>query len=779
MADLQSGDKFLVSRSNSSYQVDFDTIKEAMGGAPVVEPPAPSHGDLWVDTDECPPVLKIYIDPNECDPNGDGSGTGWEEISSGGGGGDGSAGDANPRPGFNVQHSGGSFVTGAGSEGDPYILDDSVAFLAGMCQTTQTITLYGLNPGDNVVFSDLNGADNQGRFTQPIGAIGADGKYIFRLLFEDRPNTAQGDAPKTYTAKLKCGQAHWQWNVEVQPKGVEKPIITNLTGTDGASVSAPTAPLFDTTAGPVGTVIFEGGEPTGLTGATPELTPTPISASGSGLKLVISANSSNTVGYVGITNPGRDYTYGDTVSVDLSSIGGDSAVVLRLAVQPVSGASVSMEVSAYQAIGAAGAFSKMVAIFSEDPNFASGVVQVESNSNSTTQIFEHGLDPYVEYYMRVKYVAADGTESAYSDTVRSATSGVLKIKHVLNAINYHWDDASPTTMQTWESPNYKVSPQAGQYLSIFVDGQNGLVEGDYATPGWPVKTEDARAMYLVTRQQARWRVSAKDGAGVVQGLEPLNTAWGLNDYFADGQSVKLNTNGGGTDLRVQLRRDPSDGHTIIESIDNKGTGYQVNDEVWFTPNMGNASQGQNGVTVDNVELDTNDTLNTGYYQKSMDSSLDILIHGVGSNGGRNGKGGGGRGYGGVAYLKTSDGQRGQVEPAAHGSEGQAGAAGVISGSLYPGKGGHRQDYSSGGPGWGAGGASQGEYSGSSHGGGAGATYLEKNFVSDADGAAGGTTTSDSAFHWSLLINGDVVANVSPTAKGVDKNEVSYYIHPLL
>ena len=52
--------------------------------ASAIEPTGANHGDIWVDTGECPPELKVYSDPLQCPDD-----SGWNKIQGGGGGGGG------------------------------------------------------------------------------------------------------------------------------------------------------------------------------------------------------------------------------------------------------------------------------------------------------------------------------------------------------------------------------------------------------------------------------------------------------------------------------------------------------------------------------------------------------------------------------------------------------------------------------------------------------------------------------------------------------------------
>lgn len=83
MANLKDTDKLIVSRGNDSYSYTYTDLKtsleeDGIGStyASTTPPASPTVGDLWLDTNECPPELKVWTD---C------SGTAqWEGISSGG-----------------------------------------------------------------------------------------------------------------------------------------------------------------------------------------------------------------------------------------------------------------------------------------------------------------------------------------------------------------------------------------------------------------------------------------------------------------------------------------------------------------------------------------------------------------------------------------------------------------------------------------------------------------------------------------------------------------------
>ena len=84
MPPIEENDLFVLYRDdNSLRKVTLEQLKESINPITIgdTEPGNPGIGDLWVDTNECPPVLNIYDD---CDDPGNPT---WKPI--GGGGDDG------------------------------------------------------------------------------------------------------------------------------------------------------------------------------------------------------------------------------------------------------------------------------------------------------------------------------------------------------------------------------------------------------------------------------------------------------------------------------------------------------------------------------------------------------------------------------------------------------------------------------------------------------------------------------------------------------------------
>lgn len=84
MANLKDTDKLIISRGNDSYSYTYTDLKASLDAdgigstdASTTPPANPDIGDLWLDTNECPPELKVWTD---C-----GGTAQWEGISGGGG----------------------------------------------------------------------------------------------------------------------------------------------------------------------------------------------------------------------------------------------------------------------------------------------------------------------------------------------------------------------------------------------------------------------------------------------------------------------------------------------------------------------------------------------------------------------------------------------------------------------------------------------------------------------------------------------------------------------
>ena len=165
------------------------------------EPGSPSHGDLWVDTSECPPVLKIYVDDAQCPGDG-----GWNEIEGG------APGPIAPDPG-DGKNTITPPVSGSGTQLDPYILTEEFETFGDSIYSVETISFQGFKPGALVQFTDVNSATNGARFQQPVGVVAVDGTYSTRFQFSDAPQTT---SQTTYVGLINIGTIYYQWSIEVK-----------------------------------------------------------------------------------------------------------------------------------------------------------------------------------------------------------------------------------------------------------------------------------------------------------------------------------------------------------------------------------------------------------------------------------------------------------------------------------------------------------------------------------------------------------------------------------
>jgi hypothetical protein len=108
---------------------------------------------------------------------------------------------------------------GSGTLADPFIITDSIVpTLNGSTESLQTITITSGKAGDQVVFTNnTTPLDISSKYTQPLGYIDANGKWIGKLVYNDSFG-ADTTANTTYTGKLQCGTGtvYFQWNVQQQ-----------------------------------------------------------------------------------------------------------------------------------------------------------------------------------------------------------------------------------------------------------------------------------------------------------------------------------------------------------------------------------------------------------------------------------------------------------------------------------------------------------------------------------------------------------------------------------
>ena len=105
------------------------------------------------------------------------------------------------------------FVSGAGTEGDPYILTPATALDAGtVLESTQVITITAGNEGDPVIWQNISTGGGATRFNQPLAQISSAGTWVGTIRYTDVPTSTSG---ATYTGELKIGSSsvYLQWVV--------------------------------------------------------------------------------------------------------------------------------------------------------------------------------------------------------------------------------------------------------------------------------------------------------------------------------------------------------------------------------------------------------------------------------------------------------------------------------------------------------------------------------------------------------------------------------------
>ena len=183
------------------FQQQF-TIQSATPPTLVTHPNIVS-GTIWVDISQSPPVINLW------DPAANSGAGGWEELSSG-------PKPINPGPSDFAANP--AFVSGTGTQADPFIITPStVATAGGTAQSAQQLSLTGLKVGAAINWTDHSvGAGT--RFQQTNGLVPASGNVSLRLAYSDTPNST---ASTPYTGDLQLGTTYFRWvvtqNVAVAP----------------------------------------------------------------------------------------------------------------------------------------------------------------------------------------------------------------------------------------------------------------------------------------------------------------------------------------------------------------------------------------------------------------------------------------------------------------------------------------------------------------------------------------------------------------------------------
>ena len=139
-----------------------------------------------------------------------------------------------------------AFVSGTGTQSDPYIITNgAVAFSGGTLESTQEITLNA-TAGDIVVLTDNSGSGSGTRFAnQDVGIVNSAGKFTFKLKYIDSPGTTTNNT--TYTGDLQIGTTYFSW-VVVQSN------FTQLSQATATTISTSGLGVGDTVTATEGTV---------------------------------------------------------------------------------------------------------------------------------------------------------------------------------------------------------------------------------------------------------------------------------------------------------------------------------------------------------------------------------------------------------------------------------------------------------------------------------------------------------------------------------------------
>jgi len=139
-----------------------------------------------------------------------------------------------------------AFVSGTGTQSDPYIITNGgVPFSGGTLESSQEITLNA-TAGDIVVLTDNSASGSGTRFAnQDVGIVNSAGKFTFKLKYSDSPGTTTNNT--TYTGDLQIGTTYFSW-VVVQSN------FTQLSEATATTVSTSGLGVGDTATATEGTV---------------------------------------------------------------------------------------------------------------------------------------------------------------------------------------------------------------------------------------------------------------------------------------------------------------------------------------------------------------------------------------------------------------------------------------------------------------------------------------------------------------------------------------------
>jgi len=233
---MQDTDLLLINRSGVDYKSTYKSLKSAVLDSHVIHSataptiathPGITNGTIWVDTSQSPPTINVW------DPAANGGAGGWEESS-------GTPKPIAPTP-ADVSSSP-AFVSGTGTQADPFVLTPAtVANAGGTALSAQTLTIKG-KVGGIVSIADLATATNGARFMQAGGVVGAAGTWSGKLSYLDTPNST---VDTSHTANLQVGTVCFRWVVS-QKTAPPVPALVQATATTVAGAAEVGAALTAT-----------------------------------------------------------------------------------------------------------------------------------------------------------------------------------------------------------------------------------------------------------------------------------------------------------------------------------------------------------------------------------------------------------------------------------------------------------------------------------------------------------------------------------------------------
>ena len=629
--------------------------------------------------------------------------TTFSQIKEGGGGG--SGGPYEPVPGDILTSP--AFEGGNGTEANPFVITASQCQLGGVVYSDQTLTLTRASEGQVISFIDENAGTNGTRFAQPVSVFPASGIFETKLIFKDNPAVASTD----YTGLLNLGGVYFTWDVSVSDTGITTPVIEKVIDIGGNSVTPPTWPTY---IAPGSDVVAANTSVTGLNEGQTSVQ-NAVGGSGTGLQIQVSVGSAGTPTTIDIINGGENYRNGESITLDLSEVGGASDASFAIYNGPLVGVSSSYTINAFAGTGA-GSFQKQVWQFCSNDSFSSGVTEREITTNTTNPTVVNGQPGNSQFFARVKFVAAN-IESAWSDVIRCTTGNTIQLRYFFK--NFGTSDLRDS-FQSFDSGNFSISAKPDLYiLGIYGTGLNNGGQGVGGQSPQPGKRGTC-AMYVVQRGALRLRVNEVDGSGRVMAASAQNKPRGLPDNKNQAVSDERwsvtsaeFTGGTGSGYKSFVEKD-DDGFTVLAGTDNAGTGYTVGDIITFQPAAGEGNWGE------------------------LDSDNDQLLQGGGGDGGTGGGQAGGQVKGWYAAGTAGNATAGGGFPGtpSAGSGGQPSGAELYGYGTTSGQDNYScHGYGGGGTGWGPGkatGMTGGcQYYSFKCGGGGGGSWYDKDLMPDA------------------------------------------------